>query len=90
MQVKSVFRLIAPSNETRTVAFKPCAPGENIVPDIVALIIWVVAGVAAGNAIGEFLKGDYDLGPGNTITGTIGGVTGAQVLQTLVPTLGRL
>jgi hypothetical protein len=72
----------------RTVAFKPCALRENIVPDIVALVIWVVAGLAAGNATGELLKGNYDLGPGNTITGAIGGVTGAQILQTLIPALG--
>jgi hypothetical protein len=29
-------------------------------PDIVNLIIWLVAGVAGGNAAGELLKGDYD------------------------------
>jgi uncharacterized membrane protein YeaQ/YmgE (transglycosylase-associated protein family) len=55
-------------------------------PDAVALIIWVIAGVAAGNAIGELLKGHYDLGPLNTVTGAIGGVVGAQILQTLIPT----
>jgi hypothetical protein len=33
------------------------------------------------------LKGDYDLGPGNTVAGGIGGVVGAQVLQTLIPAL---
>ena len=56
-------------------------------PDTVALIIWVIAGVAGGNAAGELLKGPYDLGPGNTISGAIGGVVGAMILQTLIPTL---
>jgi uncharacterized membrane protein YeaQ/YmgE (transglycosylase-associated protein family) len=60
------------------------------VPDTVALIIWLVAGVAGGNAAGELLKGDYDLGPGNTIAGAIGGIVGAQVLQILVPAWGGL
>jgi uncharacterized membrane protein YeaQ/YmgE (transglycosylase-associated protein family) len=57
------------------------------VPDIVALIIWVIAGVAGGNAAGELLKGDYDLGPGNSVAGAIGGVIGALILQTLIPAL---
>ena len=56
-------------------------------PDVVALIIWVIAGVAGGNAAGELLKGDYDLGPGNTVAGAIGGIVGALILQTLIPTL---
>ena len=56
-------------------------------PDIVNLIIWLIAGVAGGNAAGELLKGDYDLGPGNTIAGAIGGVVGALILQTLIPDL---
>jgi uncharacterized membrane protein YeaQ/YmgE (transglycosylase-associated protein family) len=60
------------------------------VPDTVALIIWLVAGVAGGNAAGELLKGEYDLGPGNTIAGAIGGVLGALVTQTLVPALGGI
>jgi uncharacterized membrane protein YeaQ/YmgE (transglycosylase-associated protein family) len=56
------------------------------VPDTVALIIWLIAGVAGGNAAGELLKGDYDLGPGNSVAGAIGGVIGAEILQTLIPT----
>jgi uncharacterized membrane protein YeaQ/YmgE (transglycosylase-associated protein family) len=59
----------------------------HIVPDIVALIIWVIAGVAGGNAAGELLKSPYDLGPGNTVAGALGGVVGAMILQTLIPTL---
>jgi uncharacterized membrane protein YeaQ/YmgE (transglycosylase-associated protein family) len=57
------------------------------VPDIVNLIIWLLGGVAGGNAAGELLKGDYDLGPGNTVAGAIGGVVGAQILQFLIPDL---
>ncbi len=56
-------------------------------PDTVALIIWLIAGVAGGNAAGELLKGNYDLGPGNTVAGAIGGIIGAGVLQFLIPAL---
>ena len=38
-------------------------------PDIVLVIIWLIAGVAGGNASGELLKGSYDLGPGNPVAG---------------------
>ena len=58
-----------------------------MIPDTVNLIIWLIAGVAGGNAAGELLKGDYDLGPGNTVAGAIGGVVGALILQTLIPAL---
>jgi hypothetical protein len=54
---------------------------------MVNLIIWVMAGVAGGNAIAELLKGDYDLGPGNTVAGAIGGVVGTLILQTPIPAL---
>jgi uncharacterized membrane protein YeaQ/YmgE (transglycosylase-associated protein family) len=60
---------------------------RNIVPDIVNIIIWLVAGVAGGNAAGELLKGDFDLGPGNTVAGAIGGLVGAFILQTLIPAI---
>jgi uncharacterized membrane protein YeaQ/YmgE (transglycosylase-associated protein family) len=57
-------------------------------PDTLSLIIWLVAGIAGGNAAGELLKGDYDLGPArNTVHGAIGGVVGALILQTLIPAL---
>ena len=56
-------------------------------PDIVNLIIWLIAGVAGGNAAGDLLKGDYDLGPGNTVAGAMGGVVGVLILQTLIPAL---
>jgi hypothetical protein len=57
-------------------------------PDIVSLIIWLVAGVIGGMATGEFLMGDYNLGPGNLVTGAIGGVVSAGILQILIPVLG--
>jgi hypothetical protein len=57
----------------------------DIVPDIVNLLIWFIAGVAGGNAAGELLKGDYDLGPGNTAAGAAGGIVGTLILQTLIP-----
>jgi len=56
-------------------------------PDVVNLIIWFIAGVAGGNAAGELLKGDYDLGPGNTVAGAIGGVVITLILQALIPAL---
>ena len=58
-----------------------------MLPDIVSLIIWLIAGVAGGNAAGELLKGDYDLGPGNTVAGAIGGLVSTLILQTLIPVL---
>jgi uncharacterized membrane protein YeaQ/YmgE (transglycosylase-associated protein family) len=56
-------------------------------PDIVNLIIWLVAGIAGGNAAGDLLKGHYDQGLRNTGYGAIGGVVGALILQTLIPAL---
>jgi len=61
-----------------------------MLPDILNVIIWLIAGIAGGNAAGDLLKGDYDLGPGNTIAGAIGGVIGAAILQTLIPGLRGL
>ncbi len=58
-------------------------------PDTVNLIIWLIAGVAGGNAAGDLLR-NYDLGVGNTIAGAIGGIVGAQILQTLIPALRGL
>src|SRR5262249_14622102 len=60
---------------------------EVIMPDAVNLIVWLIAGVAGGNAVGDLLKGHYDLGLGNTGYGAIGGVVGALILQTLIPAL---
>jgi CDP-diglyceride synthetase len=61
-----------------------------MVPDTVNLIIWLIAGVAGGNAAGELLKAPYDIGPGNTVAGAIGGVIGALILQLLIPALRGL
>jgi uncharacterized membrane protein YeaQ/YmgE (transglycosylase-associated protein family) len=58
-----------------------------MVPNILNLVIWLIAGIAGGNAAGDLLKGNYDLGPGNTIAGGIGGVIGAEILQVLTPGL---
>ena len=56
-------------------------------PDTLNLIIWLVAGVSGGIAAGELLKGGYDLGPGNMVSGAIGGFVGALILQALIPAL---
>jgi len=56
-----------------------------MVPDSLNLVIWLMSGITGGCAAGELLKGDYDLGLGNMLYGTIGGVVGAFVLQTLIP-----
>src|SRR5262245_7705923 len=59
----------------------------HIVPDTLSPMIWFIAVVVGGNAVCDLLKGDYYLGIGNTVTGAIGGVVGALILQGLVPTL---
>jgi hypothetical protein len=56
-------------------------------PDTINLIIWLIAGIAGGNAVGDLLKGQYDLGLKNTGYGAIGGVVGALIVQTLIPAL---
>jgi len=58
-----------------------------IMPDTVNLIIWLVGGIAGGFAVGDLLKRHYDLGLGNMGYGAVGGVVGAQILQTLIPAL---
>jgi hypothetical protein len=59
-----------------------------LIPDTVTLIIWLVAGVAGGSAVGDILKGNFDLGPArNAIAGAVGGVVGAKILQLLIPAL---
>ena len=57
-------------------------------PDTVSLIIWVIAGVAGGFAIGDLLRADFDLGPARSlVAGAIGGVVGPQILQLVIPAL---
>jgi uncharacterized membrane protein YeaQ/YmgE (transglycosylase-associated protein family) len=58
-----------------------------MVPDILNLIIWLVAGVAGGNAAGELLKGHYDQGLGNTTFGAAGGVIATYIFQTFIPAI---
>jgi hypothetical protein len=56
-------------------------------PDTLSLIMWLIAGVAGGCAVGDLLKGDYDLGLRNMGYGAIGGVVGPLILRTLIPAL---
>ncbi len=57
-------------------------------PDTVSLIIWLIAGVSGGFAVGDILKGNFDLGPArNAVAGAVGGVVGAKILQLLIPAL---
>src|SRR5262245_39442719 len=56
-------------------------------PDILNLIIWLVGGIAGGCTVGELFKKRYDLGLGVMGYGVLGGVVGAQILQTLIPAL---
>ena len=56
-------------------------------PDMLNVIIWLIAGVTGGIAAGELLKGDYDLGFGNMVAGAIGGFVGALILQARIPAL---
>src|SRR5262245_23355860 len=67
------------------------------IPDTLNLIIWLVGGIAGGFTVGDLLKGHYDLGHSHLLPGTrllrnmgygaIGGVVGAQILQTLIPAI---
>jgi uncharacterized membrane protein YeaQ/YmgE (transglycosylase-associated protein family) len=62
----------------------------SVVPDTVSLIIWLIAGVAGGSAVGDLLKG-FDLGPlRNAVAGAVGGVIGAKILELLFPALRGL
>jgi uncharacterized membrane protein YeaQ/YmgE (transglycosylase-associated protein family) len=74
-------------NQAFSLSRSPTTGKSGLMPDIVNLIIWLIAGVAGGNAAGDLLKGHYDLGLGNTGYGAIGGVVGALILQTLIPAL---
>jgi hypothetical protein len=61
-----------------------------MVPDTVTLIIWLIAGVAGGSAVGDLLKG-FDLGPlRNVVAGAVGGIIGAKILELLIPALRGL
>ena len=57
-------------------------------PDTISLIIWVVAGLSGGFAVGDILKGNFNLDPArNAVTGGVGGVVGTTILQFLIPAL---
>ena len=60
-----------------------------MMPDTLNLIIWLIAGVTGGIAAGELLKG-YDLGPGNMVSGAIGGFVGARILEAQFPAWGGI
>jgi uncharacterized membrane protein YeaQ/YmgE (transglycosylase-associated protein family) len=61
---------------------------SDIVPDIVALIIWLIAGIVGGFAVGDLFKRIFDLGPAESaVAGAVGGVVGAEILQLLSPAL---
>jgi uncharacterized membrane protein YeaQ/YmgE (transglycosylase-associated protein family) len=62
----------------------------DVVPDTLNLLIWLIGGVVGGNAAGDLLKREYDLGLGNTGYGAIGGVVGTMILQALIPALRGL
>ena len=60
-------------------------------PDTVSLIIWLIAGVAGGFAVGDLLGRNFDLGPARSaVAGAVGGVIGVQILQLVVPALRGL
>ena len=58
--------------------------------DLAGLMVQLIAGVMAGNAVGKSLP-ELDLGAaGNAIVGVIGGVSSVQLLQVLIPPLGGM
>ena len=58
--------------------------------DLAGLMVQLVAGIAAGNAVGKSLP-ELDLGaPGNAIVGAIASVCSVQFLQLLIPPLGGM
>ena len=54
-------------------------------PDTVSLIIWLIAGIAGGLAVGDLLSSGHPAR--NLISGAVGGVIGSQILQLLIPVL---
>jgi hypothetical protein len=59
-----------------------------MVPDTISLIIWLIAGIAGGFAVGDLLRRGYPAR--NLISGAVGGVIGSQILQLVVPALRGL
>jgi uncharacterized membrane protein YeaQ/YmgE (transglycosylase-associated protein family) len=59
-----------------------------MIPDTVTLIIWLIAGIAGGSAVGDLLRGNFDLGPArNVVAGAVGGIVGGKILEFLIPAL---
>jgi hypothetical protein len=53
--------------------------------ELTSLIVQLLGGIAAGHAVGKGVR-EVDLGfPGNALTGAVGGICGAHLLQVLVP-----
>jgi hypothetical protein len=58
--------------------------------DLAGLMVQLLAGVVAGNAVGKSLP-EIDLGAaGNAIVGAIASVCSVQLLQVLIPPLGGM
>jgi hypothetical protein len=61
----------------------------SVVPDTVSLIIWLIAGIAGGFAVGDLFSRNFHLDPARSaVAGALGGVIGSQILQLLIPALG--
>jgi hypothetical protein len=62
------------------------------VPDTVSLIIWLIAGIAGGFAVGDLLKWDFGLRDPIQIVvaAVVGGVIGVKILQHVIPALNGL
>ena len=58
-------------------------------PDTVSLIIWLIAGIAGGFAVGDLLRRDLGLHDPlqNAVAGVVGGVIGVKILQHVIPAL---
>ncbi len=56
-------------------------------PNIINIIIQLIAGAIGGNAAGAAMKNASLGGAGNTIAGAIGGLGGGQLLTALIPML---
>ena len=54
---------------------------------LINLIVQLIAGAIAGNAVGAGMKDTSLGGTGNTIAGAIGGLGGGQILQALIPAI---
>ena len=55
-------------------------------PDTVSLIIWLIAGIAGGFAVGDLVKRDIGLHDPlqNAVAGVVGGVIGSGVIWVIL------